>query len=174
MFTLIADQNNLTIVGKELLTRGSVNVNQYICKFSEEWDNLVKKVVFSTMIDDENRAYECIVEANTAYYIPWELFVSKNNNIYVGIYGIKDTEVVLPTERKILGMVKDSVLDPNAIPTVPWTPEENPDVPEAGTLDHRRLTHREDEDQHPILAIKGLDNSLTRPLTNSELEEILV
>lgn len=171
MFTFTADKNNLTVNGNELLTSGSVNVNQFIFKFSPEWEELVKKAIFSTMIDGKNHSYEMIVEGDTIYYIPWELYVSKDNTIYVGVYGIKDEEVVLPTERKRVGVVKDSVLDPNAIPVVPWDPDET--IPEEGTMDHRRLTHRDSNGQHPISAITGLDENLTRPITNSELEAML-
>ena len=49
-------------------------------------------------------------------------------------------------------------------------------------LDHRMLTHREDENQHPIEAIEGLNEELDYlesisgnfiPISNAELEAIL-
>lgn len=51
----------------------------------------------------------------------------------------------------------------------------------AGTTDHRELTHRDDEDQHPIEAITGLTECLDKlgeqigaePIPDKELEEIL-
>lgn len=175
MFIFNADKNNLTVTGNELLTSGSVNVNKFVFKFSSDWDGLIKKAIFSSLIDNKNLAYEMVVEGDIEYFIPWELYVSKDNTIYVGVYGIKDDEVVLPTEKKRVGIVKDSVLDPNAIPSVPWDPDEDPNPP--GVSDHRRLTHREDEDQHPMNAITGLDSTVTNiattPITNTELEAIL-
>lgn len=50
---------------------------------------------------------------------------------------------------------------------------------DAGSEDHRQLSHRDAEDQHPIGAISGLEKELERipepveALTNSELEEML-
>lgn len=176
MFTLTAVKNVLTISGDELLTSGSVNVNKVEFHFSSEWEGLDKKVIYSTMIDGKVRSYEMTVEDNTSYFLPWELFVSKDNVIYAGVYGLKDDEIVLPTEKKRLGIVKESVMDPNAIPVIPWDPDQNP-FPEEGTLDHRRLTHRDDSNQHAISSITGLETTVTNiattPITNTELEEML-
>ena len=128
------------------------------------------------MIDGKNLAYELKIDKDEPYFLPWELFVSKDNTIYAGVYGYKGKELVMPTERKRVGVVKESVLGANAIPSIPWEPGEDPDV-SGNSGDHRRLTHREDDDQHPISAISGLrdtvDNVATRPITNSELEAIL-
>ncbi len=50
---------------------------------------------------------------------------------------------------------------------------------EGGTLDHRALTHRDGENQHPIASITGLAEAVgsipppTRPITNIELEELM-
>lgn len=50
---------------------------------------------------------------------------------------------------------------------------------EGGTSDHRLLSHKDAEEQHPIKSITGLSEALERipgpvePLTNLELEEIL-
>lgn len=176
MFVLDAKKNNLTVTGSELLTSGSVKVNQITFKFSEEWDGLQKTVIYSSLIDGRSVSYRVDnIEPDVIYYIPWELYVSKGNTIYAGVYGIKNDEIVLPTERKRIGTVVESVLDPNAAPVVPWDPDENPDA--GGTGDHRRLTHREDADQHPMGSITGLgstiDNVSTRGISNSELEAIL-
>lgn len=178
MFVFKADKNNLTITGKDLMTSGSVNVNQVQFIFSEDWEDLEKRAIFSTMIDGKNLAYELKIDDDDKFYfLPWELFVSKNNTIYGGVYGYKGTDLVLPTERKQLGVVKDSVLDPNAIPSVPWEPGEDTGDSSGNSSDHRRLTHRDSDDQHPISSITGLnstvDNLATRSITNSELEAIL-
>lgn len=50
---------------------------------------------------------------------------------------------------------------------------------EGGTTDHRRLSHRDALEQHPIASISGLEKELNRipepveALTNTELEEML-
>ena len=54
-----------------------------------------------------------------------------------------------------------------------------PEEPPGGVSDHRRLTHREAPDQHPMEAITGLTDAIgkipppTASLTNIELEELL-
>lgn len=51
--------------------------------------------------------------------------------------------------------------------------------PGESKFDHRNLSHRDDQDQHPIDAITGLSKTLdtiplpVRRMTNMELEEIL-
>lgn len=177
MFVFNADKNNLTITGNDLMTSGSVNVNKVQFVFSKEWDGLEKRAIFSTMIDGKSLAYELVIGEADTYFLPWELFVSKDNTIYGGVYGYNGDTLVMPTERKRIGVVKESVLDPNAIPSVPWEPGEDPDSPSDSSGDHRRLTHRDSEDQHPMSSITGLsgtvDKLATRPITNSELEAIL-
>lgn len=67
--------------------------------------------------------------------------------------------------------VSDSVVSGEAPP--------EPVPPPGGVTDHRRLTHRDAEGQHPVEAIEGLAEELRRipapvePLTNEDLEELL-
>lgn len=177
VFIFTADKNNLTITGNDLMTSGSVNVNQVQFIFSEDWEGLEKRAIFTTMIDGKNLAYELILEDGIdVYFLPWELLISKDNTIYGGVYGYRDRELVMPTERKKIGVVKESVLGVDAIPTLPWEPGID-DGGASGTNDHRRLTHRFDPNQHAIDSIGGLnqviDNVSTSSITNSELEAIL-
>lgn len=67
--------------------------------------------------------------------------------------------------------VSDSVVSGEAPP--------EPVPPPGGVTDHRQLTHRDAEGQHPVEAIEGLAEELRRipapvePLTNEDLEELL-
>lgn len=43
----------------------------------------------------------------------------------------------------------------------------------SGTSDHRKLTHRDAPEQHPIAAITGLPDKLPDVLTNMDILDIL-
>lgn len=61
----------------------------------------------------------------------------------------------------------------------PFQPAPGPGGETSGTTDHRQLSHRDAEGQHPIEAISGLEEEIKRipapieALTNLELEELL-
>lgn len=180
MITLNVNKNNLSVKGEELMTSKSLNVNYAQFIFSEEWEGLKKMAVFQTTVDGVKKTYSLEVENEVPFALPWELFVTFGNTIFAGVYGIKDGEIVLPTEYKRLGAVKESVLETEAIPSVPWDPNDPAAPPSGeGTSDHRRLTHRDSAAQHPISSIEGLTDMLetipegTRPITNAELEAML-
>lgn len=72
--------------------------------------------------------------------------------------------------------------DPASKPDDSETPE-NPDMPDEPvspgeeTTDHRALTHRDAEDQHPITAITGLEEEVERIpgiMTAEEMRQILM
>ena len=78
---------------------------------------------------------------------------------------------VLPTIWANLGLILAGA-------SIGDAPEPEP-PPEGGTTDHRRLSHRDALEQHPIASISGLEKELNRipepveALTNTELEEML-
>ena len=109
--------------------------------------------------------------------------------------GTKDGKIVLPTVWEPLGEIKDGTSSAEASsPPTPdlWeqalarkqdkltglpgqivgfdesgsaVPRDPPGGGEGGTTDHRALTHREDEDAHPIGAITHLERELAKRVT---------
>lgn len=199
MFQLYADKNQLTVRQREAVTSGSVNAFRVCFQFSEDWEGLERTAVFrcgdasaSVLPDGEG---ECAV--------PWEVLTVPGQRLEAGVCGFRGGELVLPTIWASLGVVLEGASPgAEAGPPTPelWRQEldrkadalalegqalsllsgervlSSVEVPGG---DHRLLTHRDAEKQHPISAIDGLENQLKRipapvePLTNDDLEEIL-
>ena len=103
MFILQATKNCLICQERELLTSGSVNVNQVQFNFNADWDGLSRTAVFQagdTPIEKE------LTQTNTCY-IPWEVLKSARRMCYAGVYGTDaDGNVVLPTIWASLGEIR--------------------------------------------------------------------
>lgn len=93
MFRVIVDKNIARLEVQENMTSGSKNV--YLVRFdlSKDWSDLAKTAVFrrgsriiNVLLDDTN---ECM--------IPWEILVDYGVPLDIGIFGTKDSTVVLPT-----------------------------------------------------------------------------
>lgn len=101
MFRLYADKNKLTLLEREPVTSGSVNVYTAAFEFSEDWDGLEKTAVFragkksvSVLLDDSNKTV-----------IPWEVLTTPGERLEAGVYGKKGGETVLPTIWADLGYI---------------------------------------------------------------------
>lgn len=203
MFELYAEKNQLRVGQREAVTSGSVNVYPVRFSFSEDWENLTKTAVFragektvSVALGDSG---ECSV--------PWEVLETPLLRLEAGVCGASGGEVVLPTVWADLGFILTGAAPgDDARPPAPdlWRQElagkadglgleglslkllsgektlSEVELPApGGAADHRALTHRDAEKQHPIPAIDGLEEELKRipapvePLTNEDLEEIL-
>lgn len=166
MFNLYADRNQLTVREKELITSGSVNVYTVRFEFSEDWDSLEKTAVFQA-----RHVKKTVCLTGETCVIPPEPLAVPGAYLMMGVCGRRGDSLVLPTVWANLGMIMEG-----AVP-LEHTPPELP--PEGSTTDHRRLSHRDAAEQHPIAAIAGLEKELNRipepaeALTNFELEEIL-
>lgn len=103
--------------------------------------------------------------------VPAEVLPEPGYYLMVGLCGKQGESTVLPTIWANLGLIQEGTATGDA-------PEPEP-PPEGGTTDHRRLSHRDAAEQHPIASISGLEKELNRipepveALTNTELEEML-
>ena len=159
MFELHAEKAALTLLRREPVTSGSMNMYTARFTFSKEWEGLEKTAFFKagTVCREVplNDAGECAV--------PPAVLQRCGTRLRAGVRGIRDGETILPTVWADLGLILESAAGGQ----------------EEGVVDHRFLSHREDEDQHPISAIEGLAEELAKipapvePMTNEELEEIL-
>lgn len=197
MFELYAKKNKLTVLEREAVTSGSVNVYAVHFNFSSDWDSLTKTAVFQA--GEVSRAV--LLPADGVCSIPWEVLAAPNVALKAGVFGTRDGSVVLPTVWASLGVILRGVdSDETARPPSPGVYEQLLDalerkadgldydgsflsllsgkkvldtVPiaggggEGGVSDHRLLSHREDAEQHPIEAISGLEE-----ISNLELLKI--
>lgn len=189
MFVLHVDKNKVIFRdSNEIITSGSVNVYTVRFQFSTEWADLTRVAVFRAGAD----AKSILLDDTNQCTIPWEVLIKAKRTLYVGVMGTKNGEVVLPTVWAALGEIKDGTSSAEAAgPPTPslWEQElarkqdkltgqpgqvvgfdeSGSAVPQnlssdngKSTTDHRDLTHREDEDAHPIEAITGLKRELSK------------
>lgn len=101
MFQLKVSKNHLELLEKEIVTSGSVNTYLVEFQFQTDWDGMHKMAVFS--------AGDCIIsvplEDSNQCMIPWEVMEKPGLALYVGVYGTKEEEVVLPTVWARLGLI---------------------------------------------------------------------
>lgn len=206
MFELYAEKNQLRVQEREAVTSGSVNVYPVRFSFSEDWENLTKTAVFragdksaSVLLDETG---ECSVpwEVLETPLLRLEAGVYGTSGgdvvlptvwadlgfILTGAAPGDDARPPTPDlwEQELAGKADGLGLEGLSLKLL--SGEETlseVELPapggEGGTADHRALTHRDAEKQHPIPAIDGLEEELKRipapvePLTNEDLEEIL-
>lgn len=202
MFILYANKNRLTVREKEPVTSGSVDVYTARFEFSPDWKGLTRKAVFK--VGKTSRAV--LLDESGRCTIPWEVLTCDGHPLMVGVFGTSG-ETVLPTTWADLGTVLEGAkLGEDAHPPTPevWEQElagkgdgleyDGLDLSltsggrrlstiqvagAGGGSDHRVLSHRDAEEQHPISSITGLTDELGRipepvePMTNEELEVIL-
>ena len=106
-----------------MITSGSVNVYEVKFQFDNDWDDLERIAVFrvgkksvSMPLDDTNTCK-----------IPWECVCENDigKEVQVGVYGMVDTTVVLPTVWAGLGNLKEGCsLGNTALPPTPSVAEQ--------------------------------------------------
>lgn len=101
MFKLFANKTQLSVLEREPLTSGSVNVYTVYFDFSEDWDGLARTAIFRA--GTESKAL-FLMDDNQAV-IPWEVLQEPKVHIYVGVYGVDGDETVLPTMWADLGII---------------------------------------------------------------------
>lgn len=205
MFELYAEKNQLCVRRRESVTSGSVNVYTAAFSFSEDWEGLTKTAVFRA----GERTVSVLLDDTAEASVPWEVLAVPGLRLFAGVYGARGEETALPTVWADLGYIQTGAAPgEGAQPPTPdlWQQElakkadglsldgrrlkllsgekelskvELPSSGGGGTTDHRDLTNRDAENQHPIGAIEDLEEELKRipapvePLTNEELEAIL-
>lgn len=207
MFILNANKTQLTLDRREPVTSGSVNVYTVRFEFSHEWDRLSRTAIFkageesrSVLLGDSNETiipwevlkkaglhlmcgiYGTNADGNTILPTIW----ADIGVIWKGAEPSGDEagpptpdlwQQALAEKGDKLDYTREGELGlysgDNLLSSVPISGGGE------GVADHRMLSHRGDEKQHPIEAIDGLQEELKRipapvePMTNKELEDIL-
>lgn len=116
-------KSKLTVLQKGIITSGSINVYEVKFQFDNDWDGLERIAVFrvgkksvSVTLDDSNTCK-----------IPWECVCENDigKEVQVGVYGMVDTTVALPTVWAGLGNIKEGCcLGSTALPSTPSVAEQ--------------------------------------------------
>jgi len=207
MFVLYAEKNQLIVREKEPITSGSVNVYPVQFEFSDDWDGLAKTAVFQAGCAEKTVALTggaCTIPAEVlcaaGYFLVAGVCGRRGDTVVLLTVWVS---LGLIQEGAMSG---GGVPEPSPLPedwrdalngkgdTLGYT--ESGDLglypgekllssvsveagSGGGTTDHRRLTHRDAAEQHPVQAISGLAEELERipkpveALTNTELEALL-
>lgn len=103
IFSLQASKNFLSVLSREMVTSGSVNVYLVQFAFSTDWDGLDKTAVFRA----GDTKISVVLDATNQCQIPWEVLENRNRPLEAGVYGTKNGTVVLPTIWATLGTIKE-------------------------------------------------------------------
>lgn len=207
MFILHADKNKLTLRNREPVTSGSVNVYPVRFEFSPDWDGLQKTAVFragngsvSVLLNDSG-------EVNVPWEVLQKPGVMLQAGVYgtrgeeevlptvwadmgVILEGAEPGEIARPPtpdlwQQELAGKADGMKYDglnlhlKSGEKTLDTVRIVSNGGDGSGTTDHRLLTGRNAENQHPISSIDGLKEEIKRipapieALTNLELEELL-
>lgn len=157
MFVLYADKTRLDVRQREPVTSGSENVYQLRFEFSPEWEGLEKTAIFQTGYAESTAAL-----AGGACTIPPEVLKAPGYFLMAGVCGKMGEELVMPTVWADLGVIREGAV------SGPVTPPA-----EEGTSDHRELTNRDAEGQHPIASITNLERELSKRLTEDSAMSVV-
>lgn len=207
MFVLYADKNQLAVREKEPVTSGSVNIYPVRFEFSPDWDGLARTAIFQAGCREQAVSLAggaCTIPSEVlsepGYYLMAGVFGRSGETVVLptvwanlGLIseGAVTGEAPGPTPppegwQEALDSKGDSLAytysgelglysGDRLLSSVPIEGGGG----EGGATDHRRLSHRDAAEQHPISSISGLEKELNRipepveALTNTELEEML-
>ena len=121
MFRLFAEKNKLTLLEREPVTSGSVNVYGVSFEFSEDWAGLNKTAVFQAGCASR----EVLLGSSGACVVPWEVLRVPGYQLKAGVYGKQGGDVVLPTVWADLGVILEGVPTGGSPPPSPelWEQE---------------------------------------------------
>lgn len=118
MFILKVNKTRLTVLQRESITSGSVNVYPVRFEFSEDWDGLTRTAVFRA--GTESRAV--LLSGGSEAVIPWEVLETPNLQLFCGVYGTRDGDTVLPTIWADMGAIWRGT-EPSGEEAQPPTPD---------------------------------------------------
>lgn len=208
MFILHADKNKLTLRNREPVTSGSVNVYPVRFEFSPDWDGLQKTAVFragngsvSLLLNDSNKVvnipWEVLRKPGIALQVGIygtrgedEVLPTVWANMGVILEGAEPGEIARPPtpdlwQQELAGKADGMKYDglnlhlKSGEKTLSTVRIVSNGGDGSSTTDHRLLTGRDAERQHPMSSIDGLTEEIKRipapieALTNLELEELL-
>lgn len=187
MFVLYAEKNQLCVRKREPVTSGSVNVYDVLFQFSADWEGLTKTAVFragekaaSVMLDDTGEV-GCVVPwevlTTPGKRLEAGVYGARGAEVvlptvwadlgYIFAGAVPGDEARPPTpdlwEQELAKKADGLELDALTLKllsgekTLSQVELPPPGGGEGGTTDHRYLTNRDAEGQHPIEAISGLD-----------------
>lgn len=94
---LSVEKQLLTILNKDVIASGDVNMDRCQFTFTKEWEGYVKTAVF---YQSKEKSCYAILEENDSCIIPAEA-MERAGNMYIGIFGINGSKILTSTLEKI-------------------------------------------------------------------------
>lgn len=107
MFILYAEKSRLTLLQREPVTSGSVNVYPVRVQFSDDWEGLERTAVFQAGCVSRSVPLDSGGEAS----VPWEVLTQPGFHLLAGVQGRAGEKTVLPTIWVDLGPVLEGAVD---------------------------------------------------------------
>jgi len=107
MFVLYADNNRLTVHQRDQVTSGSANVYSVRFDFSADWDGMERTACFRS----GGRTVSVLLDESGACSLPWEVMDPDDagKRLMIGVCGLRDGGVVLPTVWADCGVIQQGV-----------------------------------------------------------------
>lgn len=138
MFRFYANKVELVLAEKEIVTSGSVNVYQCKFEFDDTWDGLEKTAVFQAGCE----TFSVLLDSTGICTIPWEVLQDAKRTLYIGVYGTKGGNTVLPTLWAACGEIRQGVSPGES--TQPPTPSVYEQIlADMGNLDELKTNDKE-------------------------------
>ena len=138
MFKLSVNKVHMSVIQRETVTSGSVNVYLVQFDFDSAWDGLERTAVFQSGDDKVS----VLLDSTNMCQIPWEVLENPRRTLEAGVYGTKNGNVVLPTMWAALGTIKEGVHPgESAQPPTPSVYEQI--LADIGNLDELETTHKD-------------------------------
>ncbi len=166
MTNLFVTLSSITVGSTDEYTSGAEHAFQVQFNFSQEWDGLTKLVTF--------KAADAIVSQiieNDKCFIPHEVLMPKQD-LWVGVLGTKDENVVLPTVWKKLRTVSYGIVE-GAFPADP-TPSQYQQILNIAqtALQPSALDPYRTATQQDLIDIEKIDKSAQAPKTAEQTEAV--
>ena len=119
----MSGKSKLTVLQKGIITSGSVNVYEVKFQFDSSWDGMERIAVFRV----GKKSVSITLDDTNTCKIPWECVCENDigKEVLVGVYGMVDTTIVLPTVWAGLGNLKEGCrLGNTALPATPSVAEQ--------------------------------------------------
>lgn len=97
MLNLSVEGQLLTILNRDVIASGDVNVDRCQFAFSKEWDGSVRTAVF---YQDKTESCFAILETDDSCVIPAEA-MADSGYMYIGVFGINGSKILTSTVEKI-------------------------------------------------------------------------
>lgn len=95
MFTIRCNKSEIRSIGEDTVASGTQKVLSVRFKFSDDWNGIATKI--AQFSNDKSDIISIPIDESCEVDVPWEVLTTPKTPVYVGVYGIGEDGVRLPT-----------------------------------------------------------------------------